>query len=52
MLASTPGIGPTKVKRFHDTLHLPFRRRRPTATADMSVTVTPDPGLRTLDPKP
>lgn len=27
-MASTPGIGPTKVKRLHDTLHLPFRRRK------------------------
>ena len=30
-LAATPGIGPTKVKRFHDALHLPLRRRQLTA---------------------
>ena len=30
-LAATPGIGPTKVKRFHDAMHLPLRRRQLTA---------------------
>lgn len=27
-LTSTPGIGPTKVKRLYDALHLPFRRQQ------------------------
>ena len=28
-LAACPGIGPTKVRRLHDTFHAPFRRTGP-----------------------
>lgn len=43
-LAACPGIGPTKVRRLHDTFHAPFRRTGPRQARLLPAPAAPERG--------